>query len=97
MRVTIVGAGLSGISQAIQIRRQLGDRVDLTIIECDDDIGGIWLNSTWPGAGVDLPIHLYSIYTDPQSWTNVFATQADMWTYLKSCVARYGTYELGQR
>ena len=92
MRVTIVGAGLSGISQAIQLKRQLGDKVDLVIIEREDDIGGIWLNSTWPGAGVDIPVHLYSLYTDPHSWKNVFATQEDMLAYLRSCVKRYSEF-----
>lgn len=91
MRVTIIGAGLSGISQAIQLKRQLGDEVVITIIERDDDIGGIWLNSTWPGAGVDIPVHLYSLYSDSKAdWPNVFASQEEMLRYLRECVASHG-------
>ena len=91
MRVTIIGAGLSGISQAIQLKRQLGDEVVITIIERVDDIGGIWLNSTWPGAGVDIPVHLYSLYSDSKAdWPNVFASQEEMLRYLRECVASHG-------
>lgn len=89
--VLIVGAGLSGISQAIQLKRALGHDRDLLIVDRDDDIGGTWLNSTWPGAGVDIPIHLYSLYSDPSAdWENVFASQREILGYLKDCVERNG-------
>jgi cation diffusion facilitator CzcD-associated flavoprotein CzcO len=90
-RVTIVGGGLSGISQAIQLRRQLGSRIDLTIIEKEHAAGGTWLNSTWPGAGVDIPIHLYSLYSDPKSdWSHVFANQEQVLGYLNECIEKHG-------
>ena len=92
IRVTIVGGGLSGISQAIQLRRQLGSDVDLTIIEKEDAAGGTWLNSTWPGAGVDIPIHLYSLYSDPKNdWDHVFADQQQVLAYLNECIDKNGT------
>lgn len=88
-----MGAGLSGISQAIQLRRLLGDELDLTIIDREDDIGGTWLNSTWPGAGVDIPIHLYSLYSDPSTrWENFFASQNEVLQYLKDCVGRHSEF-----
>jgi cation diffusion facilitator CzcD-associated flavoprotein CzcO len=90
-RVTIVGGGLSGISQAIQLRRQLGSFIDLTIIEKEHAAGGTWLNSTWPGAGVDIPIHLYSLYSDPKSdWSHVFADQEQVLCYLNECIEKHG-------
>lgn len=89
-RVTIVGGGLSGISQAIQLRRQLGSLIDLTIIEKEHAAGGTWLNSTWPGAGVDIPIHLYSLYSDPKSdWSHVFADQEQVLGYLNECIEKH--------
>jgi cation diffusion facilitator CzcD-associated flavoprotein CzcO len=92
-RVTIVGGGLSGISQAIQLRRQLGSRVDLTIVEREHAAGGTWLKSTWPGAGVDIPIHLYSLYSDPKSdWDKVFADQKDVLSYLNDCITKNGEH-----
>jgi cation diffusion facilitator CzcD-associated flavoprotein CzcO len=92
-RVTIVGGGLSGISQAIQLRRQLGSLIDLTIIEKEHAAGGTWLNSTWPGAGVDIPIHLYSLYSDPKSdWSHVFADQEQVLEYLNECIEKHGEW-----
>lgn len=89
--VLIVGAGLSGISQAIQLHRQLGEKVDITIIDREDDIGGTWLNSTWPGAGVDIPIHLYSLYSDPSTeWESFFASRDEVLGYLNDCVDKHG-------
>jgi cation diffusion facilitator CzcD-associated flavoprotein CzcO len=90
-RVTIVGGGLSGISQAIQLRRQLGSPVDLTIVEKEHAAGGTWLNSTWPGASVDIPAHLYTLYSDPQSdWDHVFAEQKQVLRYLNECIDTHG-------
>lgn len=92
LRVTIVGAGLSGISQAIQLVRHIArHQLELLIVEKDDAIGGTWLNSTWPGAGVDVPIHLYSLELEPRSnWKSVFAEQKDVLAYLEDCVDRNG-------
>ena len=93
IRVTIVGGGLSGISQAIQLRRQLGNRVHLTIVEKEHAAGGTWLNSTWPGAGVDIPIHLYSLYSDPKDdWETVFADQKQVLDYLNDCIVKNGKH-----
>ncbi|GFZ49896.1 hypothetical protein JCM24511_07299 [Saitozyma sp. JCM 24511] len=91
IRVAIVGGGLSGISQAIQLRRQLGSDVDITVFEKEEAAGGTWLNSTWPGAGVDIPIHLYSLYSDPKSdWDRVFAEQREVLEYLNNCIEKNG-------
>jgi len=34
------------------------------IYERDSDAGGVWSTSQWPGAGVDVPIHWYQLYSD---------------------------------
>lgn len=96
LRVAIIGAGLSGISQAIQLVRQISRRhLDLLIVEKEDAIGGTWLNSTWPGAGVDVPIHLYSLESEPRAdWTSVFAEQREMSAYLEDCVERNGDKQM---
>ena len=38
--------------------------VILQIYERHHDIGGVWTTSRWPGAGVDVPIHWYQLYSD---------------------------------
>lgn len=51
IRVTIIGGGMSGIAQAVQLQRALGKSVVITVIERGSSPGGTWRDSTWPGAG----------------------------------------------
>lgn len=52
LHVTIVGAGFAGIAQAVQLKRQLGNRMTVQVFDKADGPGGIWRSSTWPGAQV---------------------------------------------
>ncbi|KAK4686740.1 hypothetical protein P7C73_g3384, partial [Tremellales sp. Uapishka_1] len=49
-RVVIIGGGISGIAQAIRLKEALKDKVQITILEKASAPGGIWRDSTWPGA-----------------------------------------------
>jgi 4-hydroxyacetophenone monooxygenase len=55
--VLIIGAGMSGIAAAFRLR-QAG--IEYTIIEKQDQAGGVWHSHHYPGCGVDTPGHLYS-------------------------------------
>ena len=92
--VTIVGAGYAGIAQAVQLKRRLGGRIAVRVVEKADGPGGIWKTSTWPGAGVDIPIHLYSLYSDTVGdWKNVFAEQKDVLSYLEGLIKKHSQSE----
>ena len=56
--IVIVGAGVSGICMAIQLKRA-GYR-SVTILEKSNDFGGTWLENSYPGCGCDVPAMLYS-------------------------------------
>jgi len=45
-RVVIVGGSFGGVSAAYQLRRKLGDRVDLTLISAEPDFTFIPSSST---------------------------------------------------
>lgn len=45
--VTIVGGGISGIAQAIHLKRRLGDKLELHIFEKKNEAGGVWRDSQW--------------------------------------------------
>lgn len=43
--VTIVGGGISGIAQAVHLKRRLGDKLELHIFEKKNEAGGVYFIS----------------------------------------------------
>ncbi len=87
--VGILGAGLSGLAMAIELRRIGID--DFTIYERDLDVGGTWLRNTYPGLHCDIPSHLYCYSFEPNpDWSMVYAGQAEIQGYLRHCAEKYG-------
>lgn len=86
-RVIIIGAGLSGICAAIKLAQA---NIDFTILEKNADVGGTWLENTYPGVGVDTPSHLYSFsFAKHTRWTRYFAKANEVFDYLRSLVDAY--------
>jgi len=82
--VLIIGAGISGIGLAIKLKSA---GVPFTILEKNPDIGGTWLENTYPGCGVDTPSHLYSFSFAPNGeWSRFFAKQPEVHDYLNRLV-----------
>jgi 4-hydroxyacetophenone monooxygenase len=78
--VVIIGAGISGLALGIKLKAAA---VPFTIIEKNADIGGTWLENTYPGCGVDTPSHLYSFSFAPNTeWSRFFAKRPEVHTYL---------------
>lgn len=87
--VIIVGAGMSGLAAGIQLVR--AGVSDFTILETSEGVGGTWHDNTYPGAGCDVPSHLYSFsFASKTDWSRRFAGQAEILGYAKQCVQRYG-------
>jgi 4-hydroxyacetophenone monooxygenase len=55
--VTIIGAGMGGLSTALQLKRA---GIPYTLIEKNDDVGGTWHENRYPGARVDTPSRGYT-------------------------------------
>jgi cation diffusion facilitator CzcD-associated flavoprotein CzcO len=55
--VAIIGAGFGGLGMAARLRRTGLSHV---VLEKAGGIGGTWRENTYPGAGCDVPSHLYS-------------------------------------
>ncbi|GAA5990351.1 hypothetical protein JCM5350_006889 [Sporobolomyces pararoseus] len=91
LSVVIVGGGISGIAQAVRLQEKLGDdRVNYTIYERSQQLGGVWQSSKWRGAGVDVPIHLYSLYSHPHAgFTSKFAQREEVLAYWKRIAAAH--------
>ena len=86
----IIGAGVSGLCAAIQLRHR---GADIEILEQNSSVGGTWLQNRYPGAGVDTPNHLYSFSFAPRDWPEYFSRQPEIQGYLKSVAHEYGVYE----
>ncbi len=89
-RVLVIGAGFSGICAGIALRR-LG--LQFTIIERNSDVGGTWLQNTYPGAAVDTPSHLYSYSFAPRAgWSRFYPKQPEVLGYLRKVARDEGLY-----
>ena len=87
--VLIVGAGFSGLCMAIKLKQ--AGRESFLVIEKGDDIGGTWHENRYPGCACDVPSHLYCFSFDLNpDWNRMYASQEEIWEYLKSCAKRYG-------
>ncbi|QSE86094.1 flavin-containing monooxygenase [Rhodococcus koreensis] len=89
-RVLIIGAGMSGVAAAIRLG-QAG--VDYTIIEKQDDAGGVWHSHHYPGCGVDTPGHLYSYTFAGGDWTHYYPLQDEVEGYFRGVAKDSGVQE----
>ncbi|MEA3214755.1 MAG: hypothetical protein QOJ19_911, partial [Acidimicrobiia bacterium] len=90
--VGILGAGLSGVLMAMQLRRAGVDA--FTIYEKQPDVGGTWLRNRYPGLHCDIPAHLYSYSFEPNpNWSMVYAGQPEIQAYIRSCAEKYNLVE----
>jgi len=85
--VLIVGAGMSGLLAGIKLQAA---GIPFTIIEKNDDVGGTWLENTYPGAGVDTPNHFYSYSFEPShKWSQYYSAQGEIREYFEDVANRY--------
>ncbi|UMP06696.1 NAD(P)/FAD-dependent oxidoreductase [Amycolatopsis sp. EV170708-02-1] len=84
----IVGAGLSGIGQAVALTRS---GIDFVVLEKAPDLGGTWRANTYPGATCDVEAHLYSYsHTKNPYWRSTYAGQEEILGYLRGVADRHG-------
>lgn len=85
--VIIAGAGASGLCMAIMLRKA---GIPFEIIERNDEVGGTWYENGYPGAGVDIPTHVYSFSFAPKpDWNRVFSLRDELLDYLKGITEKY--------
>ncbi|MCU1393753.1 MAG: NAD(P)/FAD-dependent oxidoreductase, partial [Ilumatobacteraceae bacterium] len=82
-QVVIIGAGMSGILSAHRLD-QAG--VDYIVLDKNDDVGGTWHESVYPGCRVDNPNHNYSFsFAQRHDWPFHYSTQDVLQEYFRDC------------
>ncbi|KAL7310606.1 hypothetical protein PS15m_010086 [Mucor circinelloides] len=86
--IAIIGSGISGICAFIQIQKQLG--ITAQVYEMNKDVGGTWLNNTYPNCRCDVTSHMYSFSFEMNpNWSQTFSTQAEILQYLRDVAQKY--------
>ncbi len=86
--VAIIGAGMSGILAAHRLA-QAG--IEYVIYEKNDDVGGTWLENTYPGCRVDVTNHVYSYsFAQRNDWPYYFSPQPELLDYFRACADEFG-------
>jgi 4-hydroxyacetophenone monooxygenase len=81
-RVVIIGAGIAGITAALACADA---GIDYQIIERNDEVGGTWYTTRYPGIGVDTPSAYYSLSRDINGdWSSYYPQGAEYQAYLVS-------------
>ena len=90
--VGILGAGLSGVAMAIELRRRGID--DFVVYDRFPDVGGTWYRNTYPGLHCDIPSHMYCYSFEPNpDFSMVYASQAEIQEYIRSCAHKHGVLD----
>src|ERR671929_1286694 len=90
--IAVVGGGFGGVCAAVMLRRAGYD--DVTVFERAERLGGVWHHNTYPGAGCDIPSHLYEFSFAPNPrWSHRYAPQAEIQEYLEDVARRHGVLD----
>lgn len=84
--VLIVGAGISGISLAVALKSL---SIPFTIVESQEEVGGVWNMNRYPGCGVDTPNYAYAYSFEKNSWSKFFSTREEILDYIKRVATKY--------
>lgn len=87
----IIGAGMSGLMAAIRLKK--AGLTNIALLEKSDDVGGTWLENIYPGAGCDVPSHLYSYSFEPKpDWSRLYGLQPEILEYFRDVTIRHDLY-----
>lgn len=88
--VIIVGAGISGISAAVELK---ATGIRARIFEKNPDVGGTWWENRYPGCGVDTPSHVYSFSYRPRRWSTYYGKRDEVLEYVRDVARTTGVVD----
>lgn len=81
-KVAIIGAGMSGIAAAYRLSQA---EIPFVIFEKNDDVGGTWLENTYPGCRLDTSNFAYTYSFAPSAnWDQYFTLRDPIQQYFSS-------------
>jgi len=84
--VAIVGAGMSGLAAAYRLDQ---GGVQYEIFERNGDVGGVWLENTYPGCRLDTSNFNYSYsFAQKSDWSHQFSLQQTILGYFRDIAER---------
>ena len=87
LKVLVIGAGMSGLLTGIRLA-QAG--IAFEIVDKNADVGGTWLENTYPGCRVDNSNHMYSYSFEPNhAWPQHFSPQPELLKYFQGIADKY--------
>ncbi|MFF5259976.1 flavin-containing monooxygenase [Actinomadura viridis] len=89
--VVIIGAGISGISAAAELKAA---GFGVTLFEKNPDVGGTWWENRYPGCGVDTPSYVYSFSYFPRRWSTFYGKRAEVHEYVREVADAMGVVDL---
>lgn len=89
IQTLIIGAGISGIGNAVHLKQGSPQR-DFLIIEARDHIGGTWDLFKYPGIRSDSDMSTFAYRFKPWRHRKVLADAASICEYLQETVDEYG-------
>jgi cation diffusion facilitator CzcD-associated flavoprotein CzcO len=94
--VVVIGAGFAGMYAAYRAQQ---DGLSVHGFEAASDVGGTWYWNRYPGARCDVESVDYSFSFDDAlqqewTWSERFATQPEILSYLRHAAGRFGLYDL---
>jgi len=87
-KAVVIGAGYSGLAMAAKLKEA---GIPFVVIEKNEDVGGTWLENTYPGIAVDTPNHFYSYsFRVKSDWKHYFSQGPEIIDYIRTCYREMG-------
>lgn len=91
LKVTIVGAGMSGLGLAFSLAEA---GIDFEILEMSQELGGIWFDNTYPECGVDTQAFQYAWDVEPNlDWTRYDVKRDEILQYIRDSAFKRGVMD----
>lgn len=82
----VIGAGISGLVMSYRLQRA---GIPFTVLERGQEVGGVWRDNHYPGAGVDTANEMYSFSFFPRNWSMFYSKRDEMMEYFRSFADTY--------